>query len=118
MFPGEALTTGGCIPIFLFLKDLSTGALESWSSGMISSLIKTIKDYLIGFLLYGQLSYLYSEKRCVDHLFMLGLFGNSIGFPSLFNYYHLRLLPYYMRQLRPWKRRVLKERDFFDQVYD
>jgi hypothetical protein len=85
---------------------------------VFSSLIKTIKDYLIGFFLYGQLSYLYSEKRCVDHLFMLGLFGNSIGFPSLFNYYHLRLLPYYIRQLKPWKRRVLKERDFFDQVYD
>jgi hypothetical protein len=102
----------------VLLKDRSTGALELRSSGMISSLIKTIKDYLIGFLLYGQLSYLYSEKRCVDHLFMLGLFGNSIGFPSLFNYYHLRLLPYYMSQLRPWKRRVLKERDFFDQVYD
>ena len=85
---------------------------------MLSSWIKTIKDYLSGFFLYGHLSYLYSEKRCLDTMFMLGLFGNYIGFPSLFNYYHLRLLPYYVRQLKPWKRRVLRERDFFDQVYD
>jgi hypothetical protein len=85
---------------------------------MFSSLIKTIKDYFVGFFLYGQLNYLYSEKRCLDNMFMLGLFGTYIGFPSLFNYYHLRLMPYYAKRLRPWKRRVLKERDFFDQVYD
>jgi hypothetical protein len=85
---------------------------------MLSSLIKTIKDYFVGFFLYGQLNYLYSEKRCLDNMFMLGLFGTYIGFPSLFNYYHLRLMPYYTKRLRPWKRRVLKERDFFDQVYD
>ena len=85
---------------------------------MFSSLIKTIKDYFVGFFLYGQLNYLYSEKRCLDNMFMLGLFGTYIGFSSLFNYYHLRLMPYYAKRLRPWKRRVLKERDFFDQVYD
>jgi hypothetical protein len=49
---------------------------------------------------------------------MLGLFGRFIGFPSLFNYYHLRLLPFYIKRMDRWKRRVLKERDFFDQVYD
>ncbi len=92
--------------------------LERSDAAMLSSWIKTIKDYLVGFFFYGQLSYLYSEKRCLDNLFMLGLFGNLIGFPSLFNYYHLRLMPYYIRRLKPWKRKILKERDFFDQVYD
>jgi hypothetical protein len=85
---------------------------------MFSSWIRSIKDYLKGFFLYGLLNHLYAEKRCVDELFMVGLFGNLIGIPSLFNYYHLRLMPYYVRRLDPWKRRVLKERDFFDRVYD
>lgn len=85
---------------------------------MFSSWIKVIKDYLTGFFLYGQLDYLYSEKRCLDNLFMLGLLGRTIGFPYLFNYYHLRLFPYYLKRLEPWKRRVLKERDFFDYVSD
>ncbi len=47
---------------------------------------------------------------------MVALVGKAIGFPGLFNYYHLRLFPYYVKRLGPWKRRVLRERDFFDQI--
>ena len=55
----------------------------------------------------------------MEDLFMLGLFGTTIGFPRLFNYYHhLRILPYYVHRLLPWNKRVLRERDFFDHVYD
>jgi len=28
----------------------------------------------------------------------------------------LRLFPYYVKRLGPWKRRVLRERDFFDHI--
>lgn len=86
--------------------------------GMLSAWIKTIGDTLKGFFLYGFLEGIHAEKRCLDQVFMLGLFGRMIGFPGLFNYYHLRLMPYYMRRLGYWKRRVLKERDFFDFVKD
>jgi hypothetical protein len=85
---------------------------------MFSSWLRTIKDYLKGFFLYSLLSNLHSQKRCAENLFMLGLFGSEIGFPFLFNYYHLRLMPYYVQQLGLWKKRVLKERDFFDQISD
>jgi hypothetical protein len=77
-----------------------------------------MKEYLKGFFLYGVLSHLRAEKRCMDNLFMLGVFGSLIGFPSLFNYYYLRLMPYYARRLDPWKKRILKERDFFDHIED
>ena len=80
--------------------------------------IKTIEDYLKGLFLYGLIDGVYAEKRCLDHLFLLGLFGNIIGFPYLFNYYHLRLMPYQIRRLNPWMRRTLKERDFFDHIKD
>jgi hypothetical protein len=85
---------------------------------VFSSWLRTIKDYLKGFFLYSLLTNLYSQKRCTENLFMLGIFGSEIGFPFLFNYYHLGLLPYYVRQLGPWKKRVLKERDFFDHISD
>jgi hypothetical protein len=85
---------------------------------VFSSWLRAIKDYLKGFFLYGMLSHLYAEKRCVENLFMLGIFGSTIGFPFLFNYYHLTLLPHYVRHLGPWKKRILKERDFFDQISD
>jgi hypothetical protein len=49
---------------------------------------------------------------------MVALCGKLIGFPGLFNYYHLRLLPYCVKRLGPWKRRVLRERDIFDHIRD
>lgn len=85
---------------------------------MISSWLKSLRDYFKGLFLYGLHSHMQAEKRCIEDLFMLGFFGKPIGFPHLFNYYHLRLLPYYMHRLLPWKKRVLKERDFFDKVSD
>ena len=85
---------------------------------MLPAWMKNIGDFLKGLFLYGLQSHMKSEKRCMEDLFMLGLFGTTMGFPHLFNYYHLRILPYYVHRLLPWKKRVLRERDFFDQVYD
>ncbi len=85
---------------------------------MFSSWIRALGDRARGLFLYGLMNHMHSERRCLEDLFGVFLFGRSIGFPFLFNYYHLRLLPYGVRQMAPWKRRVLKERDFFDQVYD
>ena len=59
-----------------------------------------------------------AEKRCLDDLFVLGVFGKEIGFPGLFNFYYLRMMPYLIGRLTPWKRRVLRERDFFDHIKD
>ncbi len=80
--------------------------------------IKKIGDYLRGFFLYGIVEGISAEKRCLDELFMLGLFGKEIGFPGLFNFYYLRMMPYYVRRFNPWKRRVLREKDFFDHIKD
>jgi hypothetical protein len=80
--------------------------------------LETFKDFLRGIFLFGLFDELYAKKRELDQLFLFELFGNTIGFPHLFNYYHLRLLPYQARRLYPWKRRILKERDFFDRIKD
>ncbi|MFW6146982.1 MAG: hypothetical protein ACOC6B_01145 [Thermodesulfobacteriota bacterium] len=80
------------------------------------SWIKIIKDYAKGFLIYDLVGVAYKEKLYVDELFMVAIFGKAIGFPGLFNYYHLRILPYYVKRLGPWKRRILRERDMFDHI--
>ncbi len=85
---------------------------------MLSLWMRALKDRLKGIFLYGLLNQMYSERRSLDDLVALSVFGRFIGFPLLFNYYHLRLLPYYLPRLHAWRRRVLKERDFFDQLYD
>ena len=85
---------------------------------MFYSWIRGIRDYLKGLFLYGLMSHFYAERRSADTLFMLGLFGPLIGFPHLFNYYHLRLMPHCLRSLDFWKKRILKERDFFNKLSD
>jgi len=85
----------------------------------LSSLwLDTIRKYVKGFFLRGLVEGVTAQKRRLDEALVFCLFGNFIGFPGLFNYYHLRLLPYYMGQLSSWKRRVLREKDFFDHISD
>jgi hypothetical protein len=81
-----------------------------------SSWLKTIQQYLKGFFLFGMLEGISRQKQHLDELFRLSVLGHLIGIPGLFNYYHLRLMPFYIGQIASWKRRVLRERDFFDHI--
>jgi hypothetical protein len=94
------------MPLFCIVKKVK----RSW--------IRTVKDYLEGFFLSALIEGASAEKRCLDDLFMVAVFGKVIGFPGLFNYYHLRLFPYCVKRLGPWKRRILRERDMFDHIRD
>jgi hypothetical protein len=85
---------------------------------LLSFWLETIKRYLKGFFLYGFFEGIRGQRQRLDELIIFCLFGKFIGFPGLFNYYHLRLLPYYVWHLHSWKRRVLRERDFFDHISD
>lgn len=85
---------------------------------MSSSWFSIIKSHLKGFFFFGFLAGVNREKKRLDELVMFCIFGKTIGIPGLFNYYHLRLLPYYIGHLYTWKRRVLRERDFFDRISD
>ena len=85
---------------------------------IVFSWVRTARDYFRGFFLYGLIKGVYDEKRCLDALFMLSVFGKTIGFPHLSNYYHLRLMPFFMRDLQRWKKDILRERDFFDRIGD
>jgi len=85
----------------------------------LSSLwLETIKRYLKGFFLFGVLEGVRGQRQRLDEFMVFCLFGKFIGVPGLFNYYHLRLLPYYIGHLSSWKRRVLREKDFFDHISD
>ena len=78
--------------------------------------LASLKDFFKGFIFADLYSPFYAERRCIENLFMLTVFGSAIGVPHLFNFYCLRLVPYHMKAFRAWKMRMVKERDFFDQV--
>ena len=88
----------------------------SGGSKLSSFWLKTIQQYLKGFFLSGILEGITRRKQHLEELVRLSVLGNLIGIPGLFNYYHLRLMPYYLGELKSWKRRLLRERDFFDYI--
>jgi len=83
---------------------------------VISSFLTTLGDFLKGFLFANLYGHFHTERRSLENVFMLTVFGPAIGVPHLFNFYCLRLVPYYVAGFNPWKRRMVKEHDFFDQV--
>jgi len=83
---------------------------------VISRFLAGLRDFLKGFLFANLWSHFHAEKRCFENFFMLTVFGSVVGVPHLFNFYCLRLVPYYMEGFTAWKKRMVKERDFFDQV--
>jgi len=87
-----------------------------WSDRVTRSFLRNLKDSVKGFLFFGLIEGVAAEKRCMDELFMVHVCGPLVGVPGLFNYYQMRLLPYYVEKLGPWKRRVLREKDFFDYI--
>jgi hypothetical protein len=48
---------------------------------------------------------------------MLMILGDMLGFPILPPYYSLRLLPYAIPNVKGWKHRFYRERDFTDVIY-
>ena len=97
----------GRVPLFLFGE-----------KHVISEFLRNLKDFFKGLFLYNLLGHFHVQKRCLENVFMLGILGPMIGIPHLFQYYSLRLLPYYVRDLPTWKKRMVKEQDFFDKVSD
>jgi hypothetical protein len=56
------------------------------------------------------------ERGCLDHLFMLVVFGDLVGLPLLPPYYSMRLLPFVVPFIETWKRSLLREKDLTDFV--
>jgi hypothetical protein len=80
--------------------------------------LRGLRDFFRGLLFYNIGQHFSEQKRCSENVFMLGVVGPLIGIPHLFQYYSLRLLPYYVRDFQAWKKRMVKEHDFFDKVSD
>ncbi len=77
--------------------------------------LKTVREFLYGMLGLEFASHALEMRASLENLFMLGTVGEMIGVPVLPPYYSLRLLPYLVPQIKTWKRRVLREREFTDE---
>lgn len=78
---------------------------------------ETLKGVLYGMASHGQVIGALRTRMYLEHLFMFMTLGDMLGVPVLPPYYSLRLLPYAVPNIKSWKRRVFRERDFTDVIY-
>lgn len=78
---------------------------------------EAIKGLVYGMSTHGMVRYTLKTRMHLEHLFMLITLGDMLGIPLLPPYYSLRLLPYAVPNIKSWKRRLFKERDFTDTLY-
>ncbi len=74
---------------------------------------KVLGELTYGMLVYEFELYAMRSRAQLENVFLLVTFGDLLGIPVLPPYYTLRLLPHAVPAFSPWKRRLLRERDFF-----
>jgi hypothetical protein len=82
-----------------------------------TSIGESIKGVLYGMAAHGHVMAAMRTRMYLEHLFMFMTLGDMLGIPVLPPYYSLRLLPYAVPNIKSWKRRIFRERDFTDIIY-
>ncbi len=77
---------------------------------------EAIKGVLYGFAVHGAATAALKTRMHMEHLFMLMTLGDMLGFPIIPPYYSLKILPYVVPNIKSWKQRLFRERDFTDML--
>lgn len=89
------------------------GGPEVKSTGKMG---EAVKGVLYGMASHGHVTAALRTRMHMEHLFMFITLGDMLGIPVLPPYYSLRLLPYAVPNVKAWKQRVFRERDFTDAI--
>jgi hypothetical protein len=87
---------------------------KTWRSRCIDSL----RDFLEGAIIREPTLVAMKERSMLERTLLLVVFGYTLGIPAPGSYYSLRLLPHLFMVMEPWKRRMLRERDWTDGTFD
>lgn len=92
-------------------------ANEKGKKGLLSGVAGALKDVVYGITVHQQVTSVVKTKMYIEHMFMLMILGDMLGFPILPPYYSLKLLPYAIPNIKGWKQRFYRDRDFTDAIY-
>lgn len=92
---------------------MGQNALAHWKR-RIRQAARAVGQMLYGATVYGMVRDLNKERACLEHLFVLIVFGELLGVPVLPPYYALRLLPYAVPNITGWRHSLLREKDLTD----
>jgi hypothetical protein len=91
--------------------------LEGKDTRKSGGFLSALKGLFYGMAAHGHVSAALKTRMHLEHLFMFITLGDMLGIPVLPPYYSLRILPYAVPNIKSWKMRVFRERDFTDQVF-
>ncbi len=83
---------------------------ESWKE-RFRGWARTVGEVIYGMTVYELVREINKERRNLENLFSLVIFGDLLGIPILPPYYSLRIFPYILPSLPVWKREMLREKD-------
>jgi hypothetical protein len=75
---------------------------------------RAVREFLYGMTAYEFEQQALEMRRSMESLFLLVTFGDMLGVPVLPPCHALRLLPYALPRLGPWRRALLRERELGD----
>lgn len=93
------------------LMDISKGVLKKYRA-----LRQAAGEILYGMTVHELDLELRRERRALEDLLLIAVFGDMLGLPFFPPYFSLRLLPYVVPSLEGWKRSLLKEKDLTELV--
>lgn len=76
--------------------------------------VKALKEVLIGLTVYGPIQELQVKRLHYEYVFMFVTVGELVGLSVFPPYYVLRLLPYWISRLEPWRTTFCRPKDFLD----
>jgi hypothetical protein len=90
--------------------------VAGWILKRLGSLRRSALEILYGMTVHELDLELRRERRALEDLLLIAIFGDMLGLPFFPPYFALRLLPHVVPSLEVWKRSLLREKDLTELV--
>lgn len=92
-------------------RELFRRVVHSWQT-----LRRCASEVLYGMTLHELELEVRRERKALEDLLLLAVFGDMLGLPFFPPYFALRLLPHVVPSLEVWKRSLIREKDLSELV--
>lgn len=80
------------------------------------TLKQKLRDFFFGMFLFDMNRELLEASRSYKEVAETLMLGEFLGIPLLSNYYTLRLIPYFIKDLDKWKMKQMMEKDLLEEL--
>ena len=93
---------------------MSTGPFRPRASA--GGWLDALREFMYGMTGHEFARHALATRSSLETIFMASMVGDMVGLPIMPPYYSMRLLPFLVPGITTWKRRVLRERHFSEEL--